>query len=160
MTAVVYPGTFDPITNGHVDLIERASRLFDHVIVAIAHSEKKQPLFDLEERTELCQQALSHIDTIEIRPFNGLLTQFVASCGTNVVLRGLRTVADFEYEFQLTNMNRALNPQFESVFLTPSDHLSYISATLVREIASMGGNVEPFVHPVVVQALQGKFFSK
>lgn len=160
MTVVVYPGTFDPITNGHIDLIERAAKLFDHVILAIAHSEKKQPLFDLKERTELCQQALSHIKTIEIRPFTGLLTQFVASCGTNVVLRGLRTVADFEYEFQLTNMNRALSPQFESVFLTPSDHLSYISATLVREIASMGGNVEPFVPLSVSQALQQKFFGK
>lgn len=160
MTAVVYPGTFDPITNGHIDLIERAAKLFDHVILAIAHSEKKQPLFDLEERTALCQQSLSHINTIEIRPFTGLLTQFVTSCGTNVVLRGLRTVADFEYEFQLTNMNRALSPQFESVFLTPSDHLSYISATLVREIASMGGNVEPFVPPAVSQALQQKFLGK
>jgi pantetheine-phosphate adenylyltransferase len=160
MTIVVYPGTFDPVTNGHIDLVERASRLFGRVVVAIAHSEKKQPLFDLEERTALCEQTLGHLDNIEIRPFTGLLAEFVKTCGTNVVLRGLRTVADFEYEFQLTNMNRAQNPQFESVFLTPSDHLSYISATLVREIASMGGNVEPFVHPQVAQALKQKFPGK
>lgn len=157
MTAVVYPGTFDPITNGHVDLVERAARMFGHVIVAIAHSENKRPLFDLEERAALCQQALAHIDNVEIRPFTGLLTQFVVSCGTNIVLRGLRSGADFEYELQLANMNRALSPRFESVFLTPPDHLSYISATLVREIASMGGNVEPFVNGAVLRALQKKF---
>jgi pantetheine-phosphate adenylyltransferase len=157
MTAVVYPGTFDPITNGHVDLVERAARLFGTVIVAIAHSEKKRPLFDLEERTTLCQQALEHLDNVEIRPFSGLLTHLVASCGTNVVLRGLRSGADFEYELQLANMNRALSPQFESVFLTPPDHLSYVSASLVREIASMGGDVQPFVHGAVLRALEQKF---
>lgn len=157
MTAVVYPGTFDPITNGHIDLVERASRLFDHVVVAIAHSEKKQPLFDLEERTALCTEVLGHVDNLEIRPFSGLLIDFVESCNTHVVLRGLRAVSDFEYEFQLANMNRAQNPQFESVFLTPSDHLSYISATLVREIASLGGDVAPFVHPSVAAALAQKF---
>ena len=157
MTAVVYPGTFDPITNGHVDLVERASRLFGKVIVAIAHSESKRPLFDLEERVTLCQQALKHVENVEIKPFSGLLTGFVASCGTHVVLRGLRSGADFEYELQLANMNRALSPQFESVFLTPPHHLSYISATLVREIASMGGDVGPFVHGSVLRALEKKF---
>lgn len=157
MTAVVYPGTFDPITNGHIDLVERAARLFDRVIIAIAHSERKQPLFNLEERTELCSAALSHVDNLEIRPFSGLLVNFVEDCNTHVVLRGLRAVSDFEYEFQLANMNRAQNPHFESVFLTPSDHLAYISATLVREIASMGGDVSPFVHPAVSRALEKKF---
>ncbi len=157
MTAVVYPGTFDPVTNGHIDLVERAARLFDHVIIAIAHSEKKQPLFDLEERTALCNTALAHVDNLEILPFSGLLVNFVESCNTHVVLRGLRAVSDFEYEFQMANMNRAQNPLFESVFLTPSDHLAYISATLVREIASMGGDVSPFVHPAVAQALRQKF---
>lgn len=157
MTAVVYPGTFDPITNGHIDLVERAARLFDRVVVAIAHSEKKQPLFDLQERTELCSSALAHIGNIEILPFTGLLVDFVESCNTHVVLRGLRAVSDFEYEFQMANMNRAQNPHFESVFLTPSDHLSYISATLVREIASLGGDITAFVHPSVARALQEKF---
>jgi pantetheine-phosphate adenylyltransferase len=157
MTAVVYPGTFDPITNGHIDLVERAARLFDRVIVGIAHSESKRPLFDLQERTALCEAALSHVKNLEIRPFSGLLVDFVESCNTHVVLRGLRAVSDFEYEFQLANMNRAQNPLFESVFLTPSDHLSYISATLVREIASMGGDITPFVHPAVAEGLRKKF---
>lgn len=160
MTAVVYPGTFDPITNGHIDLVERAARLFDRVVIAIAHSESKKPLFTLEERTALCQAALGHVENLEIRPFTGLLIDFVESCNTHVVLRGLRAVSDFEYEFQLANMNRAQNPHFESVFLTPSDHLSYISATLVREIASMGGDVTPFVHPAVSEALSNKFPAK
>ena len=154
MTAVVYPGTFDPVTNGHVDLVERAAKLFDRVIVAIACSEKKQPLFDLDERSHLCKLALAHIDGVEIMPFSGLLTEFVESCGTHIALRGVRTASDFEYEMQLANMNRAQSPHFESVFLTPPDHLSYISATLVREIASLGGDVTPFVHPAVTQALQ------
>ena len=157
MTTVVYPGTFDPITNGHIDLVERASRLFDRVVVAIAHSEKKQPLFNLEERIDLCQRVLTHVDNIEIKGFSGLLIDFVDSCDTHVVLRGLRAVSDFEYEFQLANMNRAQNPHFESVFLTPSDHLSYISATLVREIASMNGDITPFVHPIVAEALHSRF---
>jgi pantetheine-phosphate adenylyltransferase len=154
---VVYPGTFDPITNGHIDLVERASRLFDRVVVAIASSEKKKPLFDIEERVALVEQSLAHLDNIEVKGFNILLTRFVTEQGSNCVLRGLRAVADFEYEFQLANMNRAMNPDFESVFLTPAEHLSYISSSLVREIASLGGDVTPFVPPLVVDALQKKF---
>jgi pantetheine-phosphate adenylyltransferase len=154
---VIYPGTFDPITVGHVDLVERAARLFDRVVVAIAHSEKKTPLFSLEERVELCGSALSELDNVEVCGFSNLLTDFAKSMNARCVLRGLRAVADFEYEFQLANMNRALYPEFESVFLTPAEHLSYISSSLVREIAALGGDVTPFVPPVVAAALKQKF---
>lgn len=154
---VVYPGTFDPITNGHIDLVERAARLFDRVVIAIASSEKKAPLFSLDERVALSQQVLSHLDNVEVTGFNILLTDFVTQQGSNCVLRGLRAVADFEYEFQLANMNRAMNPDFESVFLTPAEHLSFISSSLVREIASLGGDISPFVPPAVAQALTNKF---
>ena len=154
---VIYPGTFDPITNGHVDLVERAARLFDRVVVAIAFSEKKTPLFSLEERVELCAGALAGIGNVEVQGFSNLLTDFAKSVGARCVLRGLRAVADFEYEFQLANMNRALYPEFESVFLTPSEHLSYISSSLVREIAALGGDVTPFVPPVVAEALKERF---
>jgi pantetheine-phosphate adenylyltransferase len=154
---VIYPGTFDPITMGHVDLVERASRLFDRVVVAIAHSEKKTPLFSLEERVELCSEALSDLGNVEVCGFSNLLTDFAKSMDARCVLRGLRAVADFDYEFQLANMNRALYPEFESIFLTPSEHLSYISSSLVREIAGLGGDVTPFVPPVVSAALKTKF---
>lgn len=154
---VIYPGTFDPITNGHVDLVERAARLFDDVVVAIAHSQKKTPLFSLEERVVLCREALVGIDNVSVTGFSNLLTDFARSQNAHCVLRGLRAVADFEYEFQLANMNRALYPEFESVFLTPSEHLSYISSSLVREIASLDGDVSPFVPPVVAAALKEKF---
>jgi pantetheine-phosphate adenylyltransferase len=154
---VIYPGTFDPITNGHVDLVERAARLFEHVVVAIAFSEKKTPLFSLEERVALCAASLTHVGNVEVTGFSNLLTDFARSRGARCVLRGLRAVADFEYEFQLANMNRAIYPEFESVFLTPSEHLSYISSSLVREIAALHGDVSPFVPPVVATALESKF---
>jgi len=154
---VVYPGTFDPITNGHIDLVERAARLFDKVVVAIASSQKKGPLFTLEERVQLSQTVLSHLDNVEVVGFSILLTDFVEQHGSNCVLRGLRAVADFEYEFQLANMNRAIKPDFESVFLTPSESLSYISSSLVREIASLGGDITPFVAPPVAEALYQKY---
>ena len=157
MKKVIYPGTFDPITNGHIDLVERAARLFDHVIVAIAHSPKKSPLFTLEERVELCTEALTHLDNLEVCGFSNLLTDFARSRGARCVLRGLRAVADFEYEFQLANMNRAIYPEFESVFLTPSEHHSYISSSLVREIASLQGDISPFVPVHVSEALADKF---
>jgi pantetheine-phosphate adenylyltransferase len=152
--SVIYPGTFDPITNGHVDLTERAARLFDRVVVAIAYSEKKTPLFNLEQRIELCQVSLAHLDNVEVVGFSNLLTDFAQSQGARCVLRGLRAVADFEYEFQLANMNRAMYPEFESIFLTPSEHLSYISSSLVREIAALDGDISPFVPPCVAQALK------
>ena len=155
--SVIYPGTFDPITNGHVDLTERASRLFDRVVVAIAYIEKKTPLFNLEQRIELCEVSLSHLDNVEVVGFNNLLIDFAKSQGSSCVLRGLRAVADFEYEFQLANMNRAMYPEFESVFLTPSEHLSYISCSLVREIAALGGDISPFVPEPVNKVLQERF---
>lgn len=154
---VIYPGTFDPITNGHVDLVERAAKLFDRVVIAIAFSEKKTPLFDLDERVALCKEALSSIDNVEVKGFSNLLTDFVISENARCVLRGLRAVADFEYEFQLANMNRALYPEFESIFLTPSEHLSYISSSLVREIAALQGDITPFVPENVSAALGQKF---
>lgn len=156
-STVLYPGTFDPITNGHVDLTERASRLFNKVIVAIAHSEKKKPLFSLEERVALCQESLSHLDNVEVVGFSGLLVDCAKEYNASGVLRGLRAVADFEYEFQLANMNRAMDPSFESLFLTPSEHLSFISSSLVREIAALNGDITPFVPTPVAQALKAKF---
>lgn len=157
MKTIIYPGTFDPITNGHVDLIERAARLFDKVVVAIAYSEKKQPLFELQQRVSLCQQSLAHLDNIEVCGFNNLTVDFARSQNSNIVLRGLRTTTDFEYEFQLANMNRAMFKDFETVYLTPADHLSYISSSLVREIAAMGGDIAKFVPAPVFQALQARF---
>ena len=151
---VVYPGTFDPITNGHIDLVERAAKLFERVVVAVATSEKKAPLFPVEARVELAQAYLQHVPAAEVVPFNGLLIDFVTAQDSHCVLRGLRAVADFEYEFQLANMNRAMDPEFESVFLTPSAELSYISSSLVREIAGLGGDVSGFVPPNVAEALK------
>ncbi|TNE79085.1 MAG: pantetheine-phosphate adenylyltransferase [Gammaproteobacteria bacterium] len=157
MKTIVYPGTFDPITNGHIDLVERASKLFHHVIVAIASSERKRPAFELEERIDLARQALSHLDNVEVRGFDYLLVNFVKDCRGDAILRGLRAVSDFEYEFQLANMNRALAPNIESIFLTPSEKLSYISSSLVKEIASLGGDINAFVHPAVKDALNRKY---
>ena len=154
---VVYPGTFDPVPNGHIDLVQRAAKLFERVVVAVATSEKKAPLFSLEERVSLLQESLRQVPAAEVVPFEGLLIDFVTAQQSHCVLRGLRAVADFEYEFQLANMNRAMNPEFESVFLTPSAELSYISSSLVREIASLGGDVSGFVTPNVAQALKQKF---
>jgi pantetheine-phosphate adenylyltransferase len=158
MTTIVYPGTFDPITNGHVDLVERAARLFDKVVIGIAYSERKKPMFSLEERIALCQASLAHVDNVEVAGFNNLLVDFVAEQGSNTVLRGLRAVSDFEYEFQLANMNRAMRPEFETVFLTPAEQQSFISSTLVREIATLNGDVSRFV-PAAVQVELSKRFS-
>lgn len=154
---IIYPGTFDPITNGHVDIVERAAKLFDRVVIAIAFSEKKTPLFNLEERVQLCQRALQHVPNVDVKGFSNLLTDFAKSEGSRCVLRGLRGNADFEYELQLANMNRALYPEFESLFLTPSEHLSFISSSLVREIASLNGDITPFVPPIVAEALTHRF---
>ncbi|MCB1846251.1 MAG: pantetheine-phosphate adenylyltransferase [Halieaceae bacterium] len=154
---VIYPGTFDPITNGHVDLVERASRLFDKVVLGIAHSEKKTPLFSLDQRVALCKASLSHLDNVEVVGFSNLLIDFAREQGARCVLRGLRAVADFEYEFQLANMNRAMYPDFESIFLTPSEHLSYISSSLVREIAALDGDISPFVPEPVNAAVRERY---
>ena len=157
MKIVVYPGTFDPITNGHIDLTQRALKLFDHVVVAIADSSKKNPLFSLEERVELTSRALKHLDQVEVCGFDCLLADFVKARKAAGLIRGLRAVSDFEYEFQLANMNRALAPQMESIFLTPSEKFSYLSSSLIREIASLGGDVSPFVPALVEDALKQKF---
>lgn len=157
MRTVVYPGTFDPITNGHIDLVERACRLFDKVVLAVAASERKRPLFSLEERVALAQQNLSHLDNVEVCGFNILLVDLVRQKGASAVLRGLRAVSDFEYEFQLANMNRALVPDTESLFLTPAEHLSYISSSIVKEIAIFGGDVSKFVTPSVSMAMAVKY---
>ncbi|HQV21832.1 MAG TPA: pantetheine-phosphate adenylyltransferase, partial [Agitococcus sp.] len=146
-TRVIYPGTFDPITNGHKDLVERASRLFDEVVVAVAAGYHKKPLFDLNERVELVRQVTAHLPNVKVCGFSQLLAKFVQEQRATAVLRGLRAVSDFEYEFQLANMNRQLVEDFETVFLTPSENLSFISSTLVREIARLGGDVSKFVSP-------------
>jgi pantetheine-phosphate adenylyltransferase len=153
---IVYPGTFDPITLGHSNLVERAARLFDKVVVAIADSKKKQPMFDLEERKQLCQQALSHVPNIEVISFRGLIVDLVHEQNAIAVLRGVRSMTDFDYELQMAGMNSAMYPDFETVFLTPDNKLSFISSTLVREISNMQGDVAQFVHPAVHNALKSK----
>jgi pantetheine-phosphate adenylyltransferase len=154
MKTAVYPGTFNPITNGHTDLVERASGLFDHIIVAIGTNRQKNVALTVEQRVDHAQHVLSHLDNVEVCAFDTLLTEFVKQRDAKIILRGLRTVADFEYEFQLVGMNRALEPAIETVFLAPAEHLSYISSTLVREIASYGGDISKFVHPVVESAMK------
>ena len=157
MTArALYPGTFDPITNGHIDLAERAARLFDKVIVGIAESSGKNPIFSASERLVLAQEVLSDIKNIEVQGFSGLLIDHMKENSTNIVIRGLRAVTDFEYEFQLAAMNRHLYEEIETVFLTPSENYTFVSASLVKEIATLGGDVSRFLHPKVLVALQQK----
>ena len=156
MQRAVYPGTFDPMTMGHVDLVKRASKLFDSVIIAIASSDSKKPMFSLEERIELGNKIFADDPKVEVVGFSGLLVNFAKDNDANILIRGLRVVADFEYEFQLANMNRAMSPDIESVFLTPKEEYSYISSSLVKEIATMGGDVKRFVDPVTLEALNQK----
>ncbi len=153
MKVAIYPGTFNPITNGHTDLVERAARLFDKIIVAVGINRQKTETMAVQERVALIETVLGHIENVEVEAFDTLLTEFVRSRNANIILRGLRTVADFEYEFQLVGMNRVLEPDIETVFLAPAEHLSYISSTLVREIASYGGDISKFVHPAVAEAM-------
>jgi len=154
----IYPGTFDPITNGHVDIARRAAKLFDHLIIAIAASPSKTPVFSLVQRVELAHIALAEtqLPNIEIIGFSGLLADFVGQHQAQVIVRGLRAVSDFEYEFQMAGMNRYLIPEVETIFLTPSTQYAYISSSLVREIARLGGKIHEFVHPKVFDALRDK----
>lgn len=156
MIRAVYPGTFDPLTKGHEDLVARAAKLFGEVIVAVAHSQSKRPFFTLEERVGLAKDVLSAYSNVKVTGFGGLLSEFLKAEKASVILRGLRAVSDFEYEFQMAGMNRKLNPGVETMFLTPSDKYMFISATIVREIATLGGDVRDFVHPLVVTALNSK----
>ncbi len=153
----VYPGTFDPITNGHIDLASRAAPLFDRLVVAVADSSNKGPAFDIDRRIELARAALADVPNIEVRGFASLLADFVEEIGAGVILRGLRAVSDFEYEFQLASMNRHLIPAAETLFLTPAEQYSFISSSLVREIARLGGDVSGFVHPAVQKALRQRY---
>lgn len=154
---VIFPGTFDPITNGHVDLIERATKLFERVVVGIAVNVRKEPLFSLEERVSLSKAVLKHLPQVEVCGFKNLLIDFAKEKKAQAVMRGLRAVSDFEYEFQLANMNRQLNTDIETVFLTPDEKHSFISSSLVREIAMLGGNINSFVPALVARALKQKF---
>jgi len=153
MATAVYPGTFDPITNGHSDLIGRASRLFERVVVAVAANPGKRPVFTLEQRVTLASEVLADLPNVEVCAFDSLLADFVQQKGAAVILRGLRAVSDFEYEFQLAWMNRRLAPEVETIFLTPAADYAYISSSLVREIAALGGDITAFVHPKVAAAL-------
>lgn len=156
MLTAVYPGTFDPITRGHEDLVRRAGRLFDRVVVAVAESRNKRPFFSMEERVAMTREALADVPHVSVEGFSGLLIDFVAEQGAIAVLRGLRAASDFEYEFQLAGMNRNLKPDIETIFLTPSDQYMFISASMIREIAQLGGDVSPFVHPLVAKRLSEK----
>jgi pantetheine-phosphate adenylyltransferase len=156
ITRAVYPGTFDPITNGHEDLIQRASRLFDEVVVGVAQSQSKRPFFSLDERVALARDVLAPYSNVTVLGFSGLLSEFVKEQAASVILRGLRAVSDFEYEFQLAGMNRRLAPGVETLFLTPSDKYLFLSATIVREIAVLGGDIAAFVHPLTVQRMREK----
>ncbi len=153
----MYPGTFDPFTNGHYDLVRRACRIFDHVVVAIASNPGKTPLFTLEQRVDLARRVLADVPNVEVSGYSGLTVDFARDHGLNVIVRGLRAVSDFEFEFQLATMSRHLNGEVETVFLTPTEKFNFISSTLIREIASLGGNVREFVHPLVAEALKAKF---
>jgi len=152
----LYPGTFDPITNGHTDLVRRACRLFNHVIVAVASNTDKNPLFTLDERVAMAEEVLAEFSSVEVVGFDNLLVDFVQQKNATVIIRGIRAVSDFEYEFQMAGMNRQIAPDIETVFLTPAEQHAFISASLVKEIAQLGGDVEPFLDKRVVAALKKK----
>jgi len=156
MIKVVYPGTFDPLTRGHEDLVRRAAHVFDRVVVGVADSEAKNPFFSADERIAMAREVLLSIPNVEVMGFSSLLMDFVHAQDAKIILRGLRAVSDFEYEFQMAGMNRRLYPDVETLFLTPSEHYTFISATIVREIAKFGGDVSHFVHPVVAERIRGR----
>jgi len=156
MDKVIYPGTFDPFTCGHEDLVRRASRLFDQVLVAVAVSSGKQPFFTLDERVDMARQVLADCTNVSVMPFSGLLMSFLRQQEARIILRGLRAASDFEYEFQMAGMNRGMYPDVETLFMTPSEKYMFISATMVREIAMLGGDVDNFVPPLVATQLNHK----
>ena len=153
----MYPGTFDPFTNGHNDLVRRACRIFEHVVVAIAANPGKAPLFTLEQRVDFARRILADLPNVEVTGYTGLTVEFARKQGLNVIVRGLRVVSDFEFEFQLATMSRHLSSEVETVFLTPTEQFNFISSTLIREIASLDGDIRKFVHPIVAEALKIKF---
>jgi pantetheine-phosphate adenylyltransferase len=156
MRTVIYPGSFDPLTNGHLDVIQRATKLFDKVIVAVAQNESKNPLFELSERVNMVQQAIQHLPAVEVDSFDGLLVDYVESRSGQAVVRGLRAVSDFEFEFQLALMNRKLNERIETIFMMPKDTYTFLSSRIVKEIARLGGDVSSFVPALVQTALKTK----
>jgi pantetheine-phosphate adenylyltransferase len=157
MRRAIYPGSFDPVTNGHLDVVERARKLFDEVIVAVAHNDEKQPLFPLKERLDLLQETVGKIENVRIAQFEGLLVEFARAEKAGAVIRGLRAVSDFEFEFQMALMNRKLNAGVETIFLMPNEDYTYLSSRIVKEIARLGGDVSAFVPPCVAQTLSRKF---
>ncbi len=160
MLKIVYPGTFDPFTRGHEDLARRAARLFDRVVIGIADSEAKRPFFTTAERVAMAREVVAPIGNVEVLAFSALLMDFVHQQQARIILRGLRAVSDFEYEFQMAGMNRNLHPEVETLFLTPSEQYMFVSATIVREIAKFGGDVSQFVHPHVHEKLREKFAAR
>jgi pantetheine-phosphate adenylyltransferase len=157
MRRIVYPGTFDPITNGHIDLIERAARIFDQVVVAVAADTHKTPTFDTEQRVALAHGTLAHLANVQVTAFSGLLVSFANAAGIGVIMRGLRAVSDFEFEFQLASMNRRMSPRIETLFMTPAEQYAFLSSSLVREVSRLGGDVSSFVPPQVRAALHQRF---
>lgn len=153
----IYPGSFDPITNGHIDVIERAARLFDEVIVAVANNSNKKPLFEIQQRVELAEKATKHVGNVRIDSFSGLLVDYVQKQNGQAIVRGLRAVSDFEFEFQLALMNRRLNETVETIFMMPKDRYTFLSSSIIKEIASLGGSIEGLVPPAVGQALTDAF---
>ena len=157
MRTVIYPGSFDPVTNGHLDIVHRAARLFDKVIVAVAKNESKNPLFTMSDRLGLVRQSVTELPNVEVDSFEGLLVEYVEANGGQAIIRGLRAVSDFEFEFQLALMNRKLNERVETIFMMPKDTYTFLSSRIVKEIARLGGDVQSFVPPGVVKALRKKF---
>jgi pantetheine-phosphate adenylyltransferase len=160
MRRAIYPGSFDPVTNGHLDVIQRAASLFDEVIVAVAYNDAKHPLFSADERVELLREITAGMPNVTIASFKGLLMNFALENGACAVVRGLRAISDFEFEFQMALMNRKLQPEIETVFLTPKEEYTYLSSRIVKEIGRLGGDVREFVPPLVAERLKGKFSQK
>jgi pantetheine-phosphate adenylyltransferase len=160
MRTVIYPGSFDPLTNGHLDVVQRATKLFDKVVVAVAQNESKNPLFTLAERVDLVSGCVRHLPNVEADAFDGLLVDYVEKRSAQAIIRGLRAVSDFEFEFQLALMNRKLNERIETIFMMPKDTYTFLSSRIVKEIARLGGNVSEFVPPLVQKALKTKMLSK